>query len=169
MNSRGLALSGQSQSCTRECAVQFYSRSSRRVSVCAGAERQHIWHYGIQCRPEHRSARANRHRVRRLSIGTRQDLASSFLGSATALALRRFRVFGQRAASGLIPLFLASQPLEANCILPPKSAIAATSASWHNNEALADLRHGTAVWRPVKKRPTCVFWQASLCPRATGG
>ncbi len=37
---------------------------------------------------------------------------------------------------------------EANCTLPPNSAIAAALASWHNNEALADLRHGT-VLRPV--------------------
>jgi hypothetical protein len=34
---------------------------------------------------------------------------------------------------------------EANCTLPANSGIAATDASWHNNEALADLRHGIFV------------------------
>jgi len=71
-------------------------------------------------------------------------------------------------AIALIDLVAAIAP-EANSIPLPDYGIAGVCASWHNNEALADLRHGTAVSRPVKKRPTCVFWQAYLCPRATGG
>ena len=62
---------------------------------------------------------------------------------------------------------LSFQP-EANCTLPTNSVIAAAAASWHNDEALADLRHGQFHLR-AKKRPTCVFWQASLRPRAIGG
>ncbi|MGA9906344.1 MAG: hypothetical protein WBQ01_08220, partial [Candidatus Sulfotelmatobacter sp.] len=64
---------------------------------------------------------------------------------------------------------VAAMAPEANSIPLSDYGIAGVSGSWHNNEALADLRHGTAALRPVKKRPTCVFWQASLCPRATGG
>jgi hypothetical protein len=37
---------------------------------------------------------------------------------------------------------------EASCTLPTHSAIAAAPPSWHNDEALADLRHGT-ILRPV--------------------
>jgi hypothetical protein len=56
---------------------------------------------------------------------------------------------------------------EANCILPSNSAIADADASWHNGEALADLRHG--IFCPWEQRPTWVFWKAYLSPRATGG
>ena|ERR1700723_880354 len=80
------------------------------------------------------------------------------------------RLLGRNCCNQAIALvdMVAETAREANSIPPSDYGIAGVSASWHNNGALADLRHGT-VFRPVKKRPTCVFWQAYLCPRATGG
>jgi hypothetical protein len=53
-------------------------------------------------------------------------------------------------------------PQEANCTLPMNSGIAAAAASWHNSEALADLRHGTFL-RPVLNG-SHAFSGKHLCP-----
>jgi len=69
-------------------------------------------------------------------------------------------------AMALINLVAAIAP-EANSIPLPNSSIAARRGSCNNDSALAALRHGTLL--SGGKRPSCVFWQASLSPRATGG
>ena len=51
---------------------------------------------------------------------------------------------------------------EANCTLPPKSGIAEGPGSWHNDEALADLRHG--VLYPWEQRPTMRFLASIFVP-----
>lgn len=53
-------------------------------------------------------------------------------------------------------------PQEANCTLPMNSVIAVAAASWHNSEALADLRHGTFL-RPVLNG-SHAFSGKHLCP-----
>jgi len=42
---------------------------------------------------------------------------------------------------------MARPSREANCTLPANSGIAAAAGSWHNDEALADLRHGAVSAR----------------------
>jgi hypothetical protein len=57
---------------------------------------------------------------------------------------------------------------ELNSIPLGNSGIAGWAGSCNNDCALADLRHGTGCVR-WEQRPTCIFWQAFLLPRATGG
>jgi hypothetical protein len=88
------------------------------------------------------------------------NLRGKFLAAGESWGANDVRGFGIQSVGRAIDA--TQMPEEANCTLPVNSGIAAAAASWHNSEALADLRHGTFL-RPGLNG-SHAFSGKHLCP-----